>query len=56
MIVLVILQKLKIVPGKSIARQTKEKWDSLKEYSVFEVCILTAQCTQVRFDGGMDWF
>ncbi len=36
MIVLVILQKLKIVPDKSIARQTKEKGDSLREYSVLE--------------------
>jgi hypothetical protein len=36
MIELVILQKLKIVPDKSIARQTKEKGNSLREYSVFE--------------------
>jgi len=34
MIVLVILQKLKIVPGRSISRQTKEEGDSLREYSV----------------------
>jgi hypothetical protein len=37
MTVLAILQRLKIVPGKSIARLTKEKADSLREYSVFEV-------------------
>jgi protein tyrosine phosphatase len=43
MIVLVILQKLKIVPDKSIARQTKEKGDSLREYSVLKFSILTTQ-------------